>query len=137
AQPVAVRLQVEQDAGGSVGVAADGLEFHADGSVRERRRILHDGDREVRELLRVVHEIFVGCAVELPCVVEQQAFWRGEGRLERLVVDLYHLVRAVLRNHPRAHLRLERLRRSTDRLLAEIDGGGLRTDYHEQRGCGD
>ena len=82
---------------------------------------LQHRDREVRELLRVVHQLFVDGAVQLARAFDQQL-----GRVvlagdPRPAVDHDHLVGAVLRDQPGADHRLERRRRPADRLLAEID----------------
>ena len=71
-QPVAVGLDVEEDAGAAVGVAGDRLELHADGAVREVVDALQHGDRVVGELLRVVHQLFVRGAVEPARALHEQ-----------------------------------------------------------------
>ena len=83
--------------------------------------LLQDRDREVRELLRVVHQLFVRRAVQLARALDQQLRRVVLAGDPRAAVDHDHLVGAVLRDDPGADHRLERRRRLADRLLAQID----------------
>src|SRR5438874_6296208 len=68
---IAVRLEIEHDAGAAIEGAADHLKADRDLAVLEVLDVLGDGDREVRECFDIVDEFLVTRAVDSAGVVSE------------------------------------------------------------------
>ncbi len=133
-QPIAVRLDVEQDSRSAVGLATHGLELDANRAVGEIVDAAQHGHRIVGKLLGIVHQLFVACAVELARGFEQQPRGIILARDPGPAVHHDDFLASVLGDHPRAHHGLERFGRFADLLLAQVDldlGGDQRATQGE------
>ncbi len=98
-EPVAIGLDVEQDARTAVEIAGNGLELQDDRAVQEIVHAIERCDRVIGELLHVIDEIPLRGVVEAPRSLGEQSRAVVLVRLSGLAIDHDDLVRAVL-NHP-------------------------------------
>src|SRR5262249_53600541 len=142
-EPVAIGLDIEQDAGAAIEVAGNRLELEADGAVREIIQAVERRDRVICELLDVIDKILLRSVVEAARALSEQRCTVVLVRLPGLAIHHDDLVLAILNDAPCADDGLKRYGRLADALLAQVHpelGGGKparRKRRNGETGCGD
>src|SRR4029450_9838644 len=132
-QIVAVRLQVEQDAGPLIDAAGNGFEGHSGVAIPEILDVLRDGIREIRIGLHPVEKLGVALAVQHARLVGDPG--GGLPFLPLTAVDRQHLVPAFIFNPPNADDAHEGLWFGTHGIVGKLDLHGLLCRDNGQDQC--